>query len=231
MTGSRDVTSPCPFLIIKEAFRFLPVHPRTASDVLMLPIDTLRFIATTRQVVPSSPFLAAAMTDPLRLERSKVVVEFGAGTGSITYELLKRMPDTSRLFAFELNESLARQLRRNIVDHRLFVIEKTVETCGEILRQHHVRTVDAVASSVGLTIMSGHTRNSTFESIARFLNHDSVLTQLQYLNAMQISKTGIRAFDAMAFLKRHFPDVSRHSVLLNLPPVNVFVCRKSTTNP
>lgn len=213
-----------------EAFRFLPMHPRTAADLVTLPIDVLNFLVATRQIVPSSPFLAGAMTDPLPLEQSEIVVEFGAGTGAITYELLKRMPRDAKLFAFEIDKSLARRLRRNIVDRRLLVIEKSVESCGEVLRQRHVHRVDAVASSVGLTIMPIKTRQAAFESIIPFLDHDSVVTQFQYLNAMQISKSGIIPFDASLFLKRYFPQITRQVVLLNLPPVNVFECRRSTGN-
>lgn len=230
MQGPNVFFGPCQMPSLTAAFRFLPVLPQTAGDLVKLPIDVLNFVVATRQVVPSSPVLAVAMTDPLPLEHSEIVVEFGAGTGAITYELLNRMPRDAKLFAFEINNSLAWQLRRNIVDRRLLVFEKSVEFCGEVLRQHDVRRVDAVASSVGLTIMPTGTRKAAFESIIPFLGNDSVVTQFQYLNAMRISRSGVIPFDANLFLKRCFPQVTCQVVLLNLPPVKVFVCRRSTGN-
>ena len=69
-------------------------------------------------VTPSSRFLARSVTEPLRefVEASPPirVLEAGAGTGSITREIVKRLRSGDRLVAYEINERLARVIEKEV---------------------------------------------------------------------------------------------------------------------
>ena len=51
-------------------------------------------------VTPSSKFLVKKMVEHIQFKNAKCIVELGPGTGIITLELLKNMPENSILLAF-----------------------------------------------------------------------------------------------------------------------------------
>ena len=210
---------------LQTAFSCFPVQPGNLQDLFSLPVDTLNFFLATQQALPSSPFLTAAMIDPIPFERVKTVVEFGPGTGVMTRTLLRRMPQDSRLFVFEINTRMARKLRQALPDHRLHIINDTAEIVGNELRRLRCDHIDAVVSSLGLTMMPRNIRSTIFESIGPMLHEETVITQFQYLNAIQVSTRGFEPSDAEAFLRQFFRQVCCQFVWLNLPPAKVFVCR------
>ena len=65
-------------------------------------------------ISPSSKYLANAMLEPLPLERTRIAVELGAGTGAITSALLDRLPLSATLLVFEINGRFFDCLRRTI---------------------------------------------------------------------------------------------------------------------
>ncbi len=184
---------------------------------------------TTAAVAPSSRFLVRAMLDPLPLHRAHTVVEFGPGTGVMTKELLKRLPQGATVFAFEINPRFARYLGEKIHDPRLVLVNDCAETTGAVLRKHGVTRVDAVVSSLGLTIMPDLVRTTIFENLVPYLDDDSVLTQFQYLHSLllhpRLEVPKLNRYSTASFLRRYFGPVSRRFVWGNLPPAVVFTCR------
>jgi phospholipid N-methyltransferase len=132
------------------------------------------------------------------------VVEFGGGTGPVTREILKRLPDHARLTCFEVNREFCRCLRR-IQDPRLRVINDDAVNCVRYVRQP-----DCVVSGLPLTLLDGRSR----ETILAIAKRSGRYIQLQYTPAMSRD------------IRRHFDDVRLKLVLLNLPPAFVFVCRR-----
>lgn len=64
-------------------------------------------------ITPSSTRLAAVMAGLVDLSRPGPVLELGAGTGSLTRGLLRRLPQADRIIALEREPSLAATLRRD----------------------------------------------------------------------------------------------------------------------
>jgi phosphatidylethanolamine/phosphatidyl-N-methylethanolamine N-methyltransferase len=211
--------------LLDATFGLLPSRPQSVGDLVFLPIDTLNFVRATRQLVPSSTYLVEAMLDPLPLAQAELVVEFGPGTGVMTQALLRRLPDDAKVLAFEINSRFVRQLKNALPDPRLEVLEVSAESVGQVLRQRNHSRVDAVVSSLGLTIMPDALKHSIFEALMPYLDERSVLTQFQYLNAIRCSDGPIQRYDSAAFLRDFFPYVSQRTIWLNLPPVSVYTCR------
>jgi phosphatidylethanolamine/phosphatidyl-N-methylethanolamine N-methyltransferase len=211
--------------LLDATFGLLPSRPQSVGDLVFLPIDTLNFVRATRQLVPSSTYLVEAMLDPLPLAQAELVVEFGPGTGVMTQALLRRLPDDAKVLAFEINSRFVRQLKNALPDPRLEVLEVSAESVGQVLRQRNHSRVDAVVSSLGLTIMPDALKHSIFEALMPYLDERSVLTQFQYLNAIRCSDGRIQRYDSAAFLRDFFPYVSQRTIWLNLPPVSVYTCR------
>src|SRR5258706_12476472 len=89
-------------------------------------------------ISPSSKYLANAMLDPLPLERTRIAVELGAGTGAITSALVDRLPLCATLLAFEINERFFDCLRRTIFYPRVILMNRMVEDLDFDLHHHGV---------------------------------------------------------------------------------------------
>jgi phospholipid N-methyltransferase len=185
---------------------------------------------TTANIVPSSRHLAQAMLEPLELSQASLVVELGPGTGVITRALLDLMPRESRLIAFELNPRFCRYLRRTVADPRLLLLNASAEKVGRHLGRLGCRRVDAVVSSLGLSLMSDKERKTILSEMLPYLGENSVFTQYQYLGATFGNKFSQGwqpgRYGIPRLLRQHFGSVQTRTVWRNFPPAVVFACRK-----
>jgi phospholipid N-methyltransferase len=152
-------------------------------------------------VVQSGRTLAGKMAE--EVGPSVQVVEFGAGTGPVTREILRRLPENASLTSFEINRDLCRCLDE-IGDPRLQVVNDDALHC-----ERYVDQPDCIVSGLPLTLFDGKAR----EAILAIAGRSGRFIQLQYTTAITRD------------LKRYFPDVRLKFVPLNLPPAFVYVCR------
>lgn len=179
---------------------------------------------TVAAISPSSSHLAAAMLAPLRMERSHVVVELGAGTGAITRALLEELPPSATLLVFEINRRFFNYLKRRFSDPRLVLIHASAEHLDSELRRRGVHRVDAVASSLGLGLMSERQRHALFKRLLPFLHDETVLTQYHYVHGLQFANGRLRWLSLGPLLGRYFGSVQSKITWRNLPPAFVFTC-------
>ena len=97
-------------------------------------------------MVQSGRVLARRMAREVR--QSAEVVEFGAGTGPVTREILRELPANGRLTCFEINPDLCRCLER-IGDSRLRVVNDSAENC-----ERYVAHPDCVVSELPLALFA-----------------------------------------------------------------------------
>ncbi|HLI29464.1 MAG TPA: methyltransferase domain-containing protein [Terriglobia bacterium] len=186
--------------------------------------EGLRDFATTAAFSPSSGHLASAMLEPLPLAEARIAVEFGAGTGAITRALLSELPTHAKLLVFEINPRFIEYLKENFPDPRLVLINSSVENLDSELRQRGYNRVDAVASSLGLGLMSDRQHHVLFKRLLPFLHEKTVLTQYQYIQCLQFTNGKLRRLDLPRLLGRYFGSVQSKIVWRNLPPAFVFTC-------
>src|SRR5579862_7621874 len=189
--------------------------------------EALADFSTTAAISPSSPQLAAAMLEHLPLARARVVVELGAGTGVITQALLAELPPLSTLVVFEINPRFYNYLKTHFSDPRLVLIHSSAENLDRELEQRGYFQVDAVASSLGLGLMSDRERHTLFERQLPFVHDRAVLTQYQYIHALQCENGRVRRLDLRPLLGQYFASVQSRLVWRNLPPAFVFSCRRT----
>jgi len=133
------------------------------------------------------------------------VVEFGSGTGPVTREILKHLPENGRLTCFEINPDFCRCLEQ-IRDPRLCIINDDAQNC-----ERYVTDPDCVVSGLPLTLFS----HQAVEQILAISSKAEKYVQLQYTPVL--SKE----------IRRHFAEVSLRFVPRNFPPAFVYVCRHS----
>jgi phospholipid N-methyltransferase len=189
--------------------------------------EALADFSTTAAISPSSPQLAAAMLRPLPLARTRVAVEFGAGTGVMTRALLAELPPTSTLVVFEISSRFYNYLKKSISDPRLVLIHSSAENVDLELRRLGHNEVDSVVSSLGLGLMSDRERRTLFERLLPFFHDRAVFTQYQYIHALQCENGRVSRLDLRPLLGQYFASIQSKLIWRNLPPAFVFSCRRT----
>ena len=161
-------------------------------------------------ILPSSVFLVEDMLDEVDFSRARVVVELGAGSGSFTKHILKRMRDDARLVVFEINEVFVHKLRK-IKDPRITVIKDSAVNIADYLDG---QKADCIVSGIPLSNLNEQIKSDIIFSSKSNLEGDGVFLQFQYFP------------ESLALMKSHFSDVRLRFTLFNTPPAFFYVCRK-----
>jgi len=136
---------------------------------------------------------------------SRRVVEFGSGTGPVTREILKELPQDACLTCFEINPNFCRCLEQ-IRDPRLRIINDDAQNC-----EQYTENPDCVVSGLPLTLFS----RQAVEQILSISSKSGKYIQLQYTPVLSRE------------IRRHFPEVKLRFVPRNFPPAFVYVCKHS----
>ncbi len=152
-------------------------------------------------VAESSGFLARKMAQ--HIGQATNIVEFGPGTGSVTKEILRHMPQNSRLTCFEINPNFCERLKK-IKDSRLKIVNDDVQNCNRYVEQP-----DCILSSLPLANFN----ESEKERIFTLTSKSKTYIQFQYNPFLRPT------------LKKYFKDVKIKFVPLNIPPAFVYISK------
>lgn len=136
---------------------------------------------------------------------SRYVIEYGAGDGVITKEILRRLPQDGKLVAIELNPDFIHDLKK-IGDPRLSVV------CGDIvglstdLPSLGLPRIDAVVSGIPFTFLSPRQRRDIVFHTHAALAPEGVFIIYQFSLLL------------MPILRRHFREVRVSFEIRNFPP-------------
>ncbi|MEO8098861.1 MAG: methyltransferase domain-containing protein [Acidobacteriota bacterium] len=190
----------------------------------------MRSLGPTASVVPSSRFLADALTKPIDFDRARVIVELGPGTGPVTSAILARMHPDARLIAIDINAAFIEHLHESCPDPRLIPICGSATDLRKILARHGFGPADAIVSSLGFTSMDPETRAAIMQELGDCLTPGGTMTQFQYIHAypghLDVQKMRFHRFNEPRFLRNYFSEVHVGHEIRNFPPALVFTCRK-----
>jgi len=155
--------------------------------------------------VPSSKYIIKRILKLLPRD-AQYIVEYGAGDGVITKELLRYLPANGKLVAVELNADFVASLRA-IQDDRLVVIHNDIVSVSRNFSQLNMPRIDAVISGIPFTFFKSEERQHIVESTYRILGSNGVFLVYQVSPLM------------LPYLKRVFQnDVGVDIELRNFPP-------------
>ncbi|MDP8969628.1 MAG: methyltransferase domain-containing protein [Actinomycetota bacterium] len=154
------------------------------------------------------------MLDLADLSRARCVVEFGAGTGACTREILQRLGSDGQVLAFEVDPTFAHMLDERFDDRRLRIVNDSAENVEGYL---HGTKADVIVSALPFTSLPTTLRQNVLGVVGTVLAPQGVMLVLQYSTILQRE------------LERSFESVSRRVSLLNLPPAFLFACRSPVT--
>jgi len=167
-------------------------------------------------VAPSSRKLGIAMARWLPEDRQAWVIELGAGTGSVTRELLRRGHQPARLLAIEKSEKLADRLRKDYPQARIvtgdaFDLDTLLAGCGGSPGQ-----AAAVISSLPLVNFAPASANRLVQKIHAVLVSGGLYVQFTY-----------RLLRQPPAAVSQFARAGSQIVWANLPPARVNAYRKA----
>ncbi len=165
------------------------------------------FFPTTKRTI-------SRICKSINFERNIVIVEYGPGTGVFTKYLLSKMSEKSRIVAIEKNKQLASNIKKEIKDKRLKIINSSAENVGEILKKEGIIAVDYVLSGIPLSFLTPSQRESLLSNTYKVLKNKGKMLIYQF------SKKSIR------FLLSHFDSLFCYSQPLNIPPLFIFEAEK-----
>lgn len=109
----------------------------------------------------------------------KYIVEYGAGDGIITKEILKCLPSNGRLVALELNKDFIQELK-NIHDPRLVVMEEDVVGASREPNIFGLPRIDAVISGIPFTLFTSREREAVIRNTHALLSPNGIFVVYQY---------------------------------------------------
>lgn len=160
-------------------------------------------------VWPTSSRAVSDLLDMADLGEARAVLEFGAGTGVYTRQVLPRLRPEARFLSFELDPELAAAVSARLSDPRLRLINDSAEHAESYLEGEKA---DVLLSSVPFTSLPADLREKLLREARATLKPGGRMLVLQY------SKT------VLPHLQRHFGPVQKRVSPVNLPPAFLFAC-------
>lgn len=108
----------------------------------------------------------------------KYFIEYGAGNGAFTREILKRLPEDGKLVAIEVNQDFVEQLKK-IDDPRLVLFPGDVRHLPSNLRGLGLPVVDVIISGIPFSRMSKKEREGIIKTSWQFLAENGVFVTYQ----------------------------------------------------
>ncbi|MGH1366209.1 MAG: class I SAM-dependent methyltransferase [Calditrichia bacterium] len=176
--------------------------------------EKLKSIKTTAAFTPSSPFVANRICKYIDFKSSEVLIEYGAGNGAITKYILKKMRSDARLILIEINPELVAELRHEITDPRVSIIQGSAVDAPKLLANNGVLKVDSIICSIPFFWLKPAERNKVVADSHTLLKPNSSFFTLQMF--------WLPRSNQLAYLERHFTMILSETEYRNIPPLQMF---------
>ena len=166
-------------------------------------------------IIPSSRFLMRRVVREARVDRARLVVELGPGTGGSTRALLRTMRPDATLLAIEINPRFARLIAASIPDPRLIVHAGSAEDIAGALAAHGLPAPDVVLSGIPFSTMPRSLGLSIVSEVHRVLSPGGRFVAYQVRDRVELLGREV------------FGPARVQTELLNVPPMRVYRWVKS----
>lgn len=169
-------------------------------------------------IFPTLRFLGQALVDEAQLKPSDRVLELGCGSGAITRQILANKHNFGEFTGVEIDPHLVDYLKG------AFPGENFIAASAADLKEHIPdESIDAVICSLPWTIFAGDLQESIVDEILRVLKPEGRLSTFMCIHTMSFPGSA-RAKEIFAAKFASFE--KKRSIAANLPPANVYLCRK-----
>lgn len=166
-------------------------------------------------VSPSSRFLAKKMLEGIDFDETNVIVEYGAGTGVFTREIISKMKEGTKLFVFELHEPFYNKLKEEFEGYpNVYVIRDSAANVLKLLESENESHTDIIVSSLPFTNFDTNLTIRILKASEKALGKNGLFIQFQY------------SLNVKRLLNKIFEIKSIKFVPINIPPAFVYICKK-----
>ena len=171
-------------------------------------------------ILPDSRSCVSAMFRYVPLASARMILEFGAASGSVTREIIRRKRPDAVLVSFEKNPRFYRLLKRNVSGKNYFPVQEDVFNAPQVLRELGVGgiPVDCIISTLPCSFLN--LEDLLEHTVIPLLADKGVFVQYLY------SLSTLRGYRLAPRLRNYFEEIHSRFVLLNLPPVLIYSCTR-----
>lgn len=184
-----------------------------------------RFLRNPLQVgavAPSSQKLARAMIRDLSLNYGDTLLELGPGTGALTYQIRRILPDSTAYFGIECEPRFVKLLQQTFP--KMHFVKGRAEQANELYRDYNLSPVKVIISGIPFANhWNEESRNHIIATLDELMSPGCVFRTFQYVHAYTLPP-------ALRFRKEmsdHFGQFHRSRIVMqNLPPAFVLTWKK-----
>ncbi len=172
-------------------------------------------------IVPDSVACVNRLLKSVPVGSAKLIVEFGAASGAVTREILRRKNPASSLICFEKNALFYDNLRKTLSGRDVFIVSDDAYDAAHVLSSRFGipgRGVDCIISTLPCSSM--RFVELLNKAVIPLLNEEGVF--IQYMHTVSV----LKGFRLRPILSRYFSRIDSNVVLRNFPPVLIYTCRK-----
>ena len=170
-------------------------------------------------VTPTSGIAVHKVCEKIDFNSSRLIIEYGPGTGVFTAHLLRSMRKEARLIAIERNRNFYQIVQKDFPDPRLAVIHDNAENVLDILKNCRAGQADCIISGIPFSFLSPEKKMQILSTAHSALKEGGKF--LAYQNFVQTPE----------HLKNHlgkiFPKIKTQYFFFSFPPLLIFEAVKA----
>ncbi|HUX60046.1 MAG TPA: rRNA adenine N-6-methyltransferase family protein [Ignavibacteriaceae bacterium] len=182
--------------------------------------QSVRHFKEIGSITPDSNTCINSLVNPIPFDSAELILEYGAGSGAVTGEILKRKEPGSTLISFEKNKIFYNRLKKNLKGKNIFIVNDDVfNSRNTLLLRFGVQggSVDCIISTLPWSSLKFE--ELLMNEVLPLLKDGGIF--IQYMHTLSVFK-GILL---RPILKRHFSKIDLDFVFFNIPPALVYTCR------
>ncbi len=171
-------------------------------------------------IVPDSKRCIDVMLRYVPFESAKVIVEFGAASGAVTREIVRRKKHDTAFYSFEKNVVFFNRLNESIAGENVFLVNANVFESAAILMGEHgidLHGADCIVSTLPCSNID--VNRLLRQSVFPLLTGGGLF--VQYVHVVSIFK----GFHLERILSPYFNQIIPVLVIGNIPPAIIYNCR------
>jgi phospholipid N-methyltransferase len=172
-------------------------------------------------VVPDSKVCVDVLLRQVPFATAKVIVEFGAASGAVTREIIRRKRRDTILVSFEKNRRLHASLKASLKGENVILVNEDAFNCAKVLAGIpgvRGKKADCIVSTLPCSCLDFD--RLVREAVLPSLGEDGCF--IQYMHTLSL----LKGFNLKHSLRKFFPRLAEDLVLRNIPPALVYACHR-----
>lgn len=129
----------------------------------------------------SSKYLAKNIANHINFKKCNCIVEYGAGTGVFTSEIIKRKKQETVFVVIELNNSLYKILKHKFENiENVYIVNDDVQNLEYILKRLNIQKVDHIISGLPFTSLPKEIGQTILNETKKYISDTGFFTTFQY---------------------------------------------------